>query len=131
MTRRELENLRGMRFEIKALAMKKPKPTWQVDWYKDYRHNPKGVVKTIEGYDYGTADYKRIVGKLKRLKRKRMKEIERAEVFIESVQDPTMRSILRMYYRDGFSQKQIGEELGYSHGYIRNMINKFWKYQKM
>lgn len=129
MTRRELENLRGMCFEIKTLAMKKPKPTWQVDWYKDYRHNPKGVIKTIKGYDDGTEDYKRIVGKFKRLKRKRMKEIERAEVFIESVQDPTMRSILRMYYRDGFSQKQIAEELGFSPNYIKIKINRFWKYK--
>lgn len=131
MTRRELENLRGLYFEIQNMLLKEPKRKWQVDYYKDYRHNPKGVVKTVEGYDDGQEDYREITLKLKKLKSRRIKEIERAEDFINAVPDPTMRSILRMYYRDGFSQKQIGEELGYSHGYVRNRINKFWKYQKM
>lgn len=132
MTRRELENLRGLCFEIRTLALKSenPKRKWQVDWYKDYRHNPKGAVKTIEGYDDGTEDYNYIVKRLKSLKKKRLREIKKAEEFIDSVQDPIMRSILRLYYRDGFSQKQIAEQIGYSYGYVRLKITRFWRYQK-
>ena len=94
MTRRELENLRGLCFEIRTLALKSknPKRKWQIDWYKDYRHNPKGAVKTIEGYDDGGEDYLRVIKKLKSLKRKRLKEIKRAEDFIESVQDQIGRA---------------------------------------
>lgn len=130
MTRRELENLRGLCFEIRTLALKQenPTPKWQVDWYKDYRHNPKGVVKTIKGYDDGQEEYREIATKLKKLKRRRVKEIKKAEEFINTVTDPIMRSILRMYYRDGFSQKQIGEKLGYTTSAIKKRIDRFWKY---
>lgn len=131
MTRHELENLRGLCLEIRTLVLKQenPTPKWQVDWYKDYRHNPKGSVKVLEGYDDGQEDYREITLKLKKLKSRRIKEIKRAEEFINSVSDPIMRSILRMYYRDGFSQKQIAEELGFSPNYIKIKINWFWKYK--
>ena len=38
----------------------KPARTFVADTYKDYRNNPKGVVKVIEGYDDGQAEAKKL-----------------------------------------------------------------------
>ena len=117
MTRKELERMRGLQFEIRHLEEKADKPgrTFVVDYYKDYRHNPKGMVKPLEGYDDGQAEAKKLERRIINLKKKRIRQLNEMEDFIASVEDPTMRTILRMYYRDGKKYKEIGAELGYSY----------------
>ena len=129
MTRKELEQLRGLHFEIETLTLEadKPEKTWQVDWYKDYRHNPKGTPKTLAGYDDGKAERDRLERRLLALKKRQIREINRLEEWIEHVDDSTMRTILRMYYRDGMKYQQIGKELGYSVEGLKSKVRRFWK----
>lgn len=128
MKRKDLEQLRGLQLEIEHLEEKADKPgrTWQVDYYKDYRFNPKGVVKSIEGYDDGQSEAKRLEAKIHKLKVEKINKLSELEDFIESVEDATMRTILRMYYRDGMKYKQIGKELGYSGDGIKKKVQRFW-----
>lgn len=132
MTRRELEQLRGLHFEIRHLEERSDSPgrTWVVDYYKDYRHNPKGMVKPLEGYDDGQSEMNRLEKRIFRLKKKRIRQLNEMEDFIEAVEDPTMRTILRMYYRDGMKYKQIADELGYSVDGIKKKLQRFWQTQK-
>ena len=131
MNRKDLEKMRGLIFEIKNLEKKADKPgrSWVVDYYKDYRKNPKGMVKPLEGYDDGQEELKKLENRIHNLKRKRIAQINEMEDWIDSVEDPTMRTILRMYYRDGMKYKQIGKELGYSIDGIKSKLNRFWKVQ--
>lgn len=128
MTRKDLERLRGLQFEIRHLEEKADKPgrTFVVDYYKDYRHNPKGMVKPLEGYDDGQAEAKKLEKRIRKLKLKRIQQLNRLEDFLESVEDPLMRTILRMYYRDGLTYKQIGNELGYTKDGIKKKVQRFW-----
>ena len=132
MTRKELEKLRGLHFEIKHLEEKadSPEQTFVVDYYKDYRFSPKGIVKPLEGYDDGQAEAEKLEKRILSLKRKRIRQLNEMEDFIDSVEDPTMRTILRMYYRDGMKYKQIGEALGYSKDGVKSRIDRFWKIKK-
>lgn len=131
MKRKDLEKMRGLIFEIKNLEEKADKPgrSWVVDYYKDYRKNPKGMVKPLEGYDDGQEELKKLETRIHNLKRKRIAQINEMEDWIDSIEDPTMRTILRMYYRDGMKYKQIGKELGYSIDGIKSRLNRFWKAQ--
>lgn len=132
MTRKELERMRGLQFEIRHLEEKADKPgrTFVVDYYKDYRHNPKGMVKPLEGYDDGQAEAKKLERRILNLKKKRIRQLNEMEDFIDSVEDPTMRTILRMYYRDGKKYKEIGAELGYTVDGIRSRLQRFWQARK-
>lgn len=132
MNRKDLEKMRGLIFEINSLETKADKPgrTWVVDYYKDYRKNPKGMVKPLEGYDDGQEESKKLEKRIHKLKKQRIEQINQMEDFINAVEDPIMRTILRMYYRDGMKYKQIGRELGYSIDGIKSRLDRFWKSQK-
>lgn len=52
------------------------------------------------------------------------------EAWIEEVPDPEMRTILRLYYRDGLSQREIAKELGYEDSTISHKLKRFWMVQK-
>lgn len=132
MNRKDLEKMKGLIFEINNLEAKADNPgrTWVTDYYKDYRKNPKGMVKPLEGYDDGQEELKKLENRIHKLKKKRIEQINQIEDFIASVEDPLMRTILRMYYRDGMKYKQIGRELGYSIDGIKSRLDRFWKLQK-
>ena len=132
MNRKDMDKMRGLQFEISNLETKANKParTFVADTYKDYRNNPKGVVKVIEGYDDGQAEMKKLEKRIRKLKLKRIQQLNRLEDYLESVEDPLMRTILRMYYRDGLTYKQIGNELGYSGNYVKIKVQRFWQKQK-
>ena len=49
-----------------------------------------------------------------------------AEKFIEGVEDAEMRTILRMYYINNSSQKEIGEMMHYSQTAISTKLSTFW-----
>jgi DNA-directed RNA polymerase specialized sigma subunit len=51
----------------------------------------------------------------------------RTEESIESIKDSEMRNILRQYYRNGLTQKQIGDELGYERSTVCRKIKEFLK----
>ena len=132
MNRKELDQMRGLQVEIDNLEAKADKPgrTFVVDTYKDYRHNPKGIVKALEGYDDGQAEAKKLEARILKLKRKRINQLHKLEDFLETVEDPIMRTIMRMYYRDGMTYKQIGDELCYSGNYVKIKVQRFWQKQK-
>ena len=55
------------------------------------------------------------------------KERNEIETFFDSVQDPEIRSILRLQYVDRMTQEQIAYELCYDERTIRRKLKKFWE----
>ena len=127
MTRKEMEQCVSLRYEIEAIkkSMRSPKSTYVVVFYKDYRTG-KGIPKAKQEVDNGEQDKKILEAYLKREKNKLKKRLAAAEKFIASVDDSEMRTILRMYYINGNTQKEIGDELHYTSARISQKLNEFW-----
>ena len=130
MTKKEMEQCRSLPKEIASIesAMRHPKSTVVVVFYKDYRTG-RGIPKTKAEEDGGDEEIRILKKQLQAYRRKLAKQLVRAEKFIESVENSELRTILRMYYITGMSQEKIGEEMYYSQGRVSQILNEFWMTQ--
>lgn len=129
MTKNRLKKLRGLIKEAEHLQaeyedmMCFPK-TFVQDSVKDYSTGyPHNIV--IQGY--GSADFaalrQKLYDKLSRIQRER----QVLEDWLDSVEDPELRDILRLQYINGLTQEQIADELGYSVRTVKRRLSEFWK----
>lgn len=94
------------------------------DTAKDYKTGyPHTII--IEGFgDSGYTDLKRrLYEKLGKVQAERWE----LENWLDSVQDPELRTILRMQYVDGLTIEAVAEELEYSVATINRRLQKFWQ----
>lgn len=54
-------------------------------------------------------------------------QLEAMEDWLDGIENSTDRSILRMYYRNGLTLKEIGAELGYSESMISKRLKKIFE----
>lgn len=122
-----MEQCRSLRYEIASIesAMRSPRSTVVAVFYKDYRTG-KGVPKSRQEVDHGEEELRILKGSLSICKRKLAKRLLQAEKFIEEVDDTEMRTILRMYYINNASQKEIGDLMHYSQTAISTKLRVFW-----
>jgi len=122
-----MEQCRSLRYEIASIesAMRSPRSTVVAVFYKDYRTG-KGVPKSRQEVDHGEEELRILKGSLSICKRKLAKRLLQAEKFIEGVEDTEMRTILRMYYLNNASQKEIGDMMHYSQTAISTKLSVFW-----
>ena len=127
MTRKEMEQCISLRNEIRAIeaSMKDPKSSYVVVFYKDYRTG-KGIPKARQEVDNGEEELRQLSARLTSRKAKLLMRLRQAEDFIEAIDDSEVRTIMRMYYINGKSQKEIGAELHYSQTTISTKIRQFW-----
>lgn len=130
MTRKDMEQCISLRHEIKAIeaSMRSPKSSYVVVFYKDYRTG-RGIPKAKQEVDNGEEERRMMYAYLKKTENKLKKRLKDAEKFIASIEDSEMRTILRMYYINGETQKDIGEMLHYTRSSISQKINAFWMKQ--
>ena len=122
-----MEQCRSLRYVIASIesAMRSPRSTVVAVFYKDYRTG-KGVPKSRQEVDHGEEELRILKGSLSICKRKLAKRLLQAEKFIEGVEDTEMRTILRMYYLNNASQKEIGDMMHYSQTAISTKLSVFW-----
>lgn len=96
------------------------------DSYKDYR---TGYPHTKPMAGYGDSDYIDIRQRLYEKHRQIQKEIAYLESWLDSVEDPEMRDILRLLYINGLTQEEIAAELGYTRSGIATKVKRFWGLQ--
>lgn len=127
MTRKEMEQCISLRHEIRAIedSIRSPKSTYVVVFYKDYRTG-KGIPKARQEVDNGEHELRLLKSKLTARKAALLKRVKKAEEFINEVEDSQMRTILRMYYINGNTQKEIGDELHYTAARVSQKLNEFW-----
>jgi len=84
---------------------------------------------TIEGYDYDAYYVKldRLNKKLEQKLCELIDEKDRLNDYIESVEDPIMRMILRLKHMDGLTWSQIGDRIGYTERQCRRKYKKFFE----
>lgn len=127
----QLKQLKALRREAEGLkySIDHAKPEIVTDYYKDYR-NGRGIPKSLVGVDF---DWKGISSREKRLKRK-LDEIslliEAIEKEIEAIDDPDMRTILRMYYVEEMNYREIEEQIFMSKSTIQRKLKNFAKDEK-
>lgn len=97
------------------------------DTAEDYRTGyPHNIV--ISGY--GDAEYiklkQRLYEKLGRIQAERWC----LENWLDSMQDPELRDILRLQYVNGLTQEEIAQELGYARETVSRKLKAFWDSQK-
>ena len=131
MTREDMEQLISLESEIKAIeaSMKSPKSRYVPVCYKDYRTG-KGINKVSFEDDGGKQEMEELRRKLTARKYRLRRKLIEAEAFIGGLKDSQMRTILRMYYINGCTQEEIGNELHYSAARISQKISGFWLGQK-
>lgn len=122
----QIKQLKALRREAEGLkySIDHAKPELVTDYYKDYRTG-RGVPKSLVGVDF---DRKGISIRERRLKRKLdeiSKLIEAIEREIDTVDDPDMRTILRMYYVEELSYREIEEQAFISKSAIQRKLKKF------
>lgn len=94
------------------------------DTYNDYR---TGYPHTKATAGYGDSAYPELRQKLDKKLREIQTEIMFLENWLDSVEDPEMRDILRLLYINGLTQEQAADELGYSVITIKRRLKNFWK----
>ena len=97
--------------------------------YKDYRTG-KGINKVSFEDDGGTEELRELKRKLNARKNKLRRRLKEAEEFIGGIKSSQMRTILRMYYINGNTQQEIGDELHYAQSVISSKLKMFWAEQE-
>ena len=122
----QLKQLKALRREAEGLkySIDHAKPEIVIDYYKDYKTG-RGIPKSLVGVDF---DWKGISSREKRLKRKLdeiSRLIEAIEKDIEAIDDPDMRTILRMYYVEEMNYREIEKQTFMSKSTIQRKLKKF------
>ena len=129
MTKNQLKELRSLIKEAEHLRseyremMCLPK-TFVQDSVKDYSTGyPRNIV--IQGY--GSANFVALRQKLYDKLYRIQKERQELEDWLNNVDSPEMRDILRLQYINGLTQEEIADELGYSVITVKRRLKKFWQ----
>lgn len=127
----QIKQLKALRREAEGLkySIDHAKPEIVTDYYKDYRSG-RGIPKSLLGLAFNE---KGISSRERRLKRKLdeiSKLIEAIEKEIEAIGDPDMRTILRMYYIEELSYREIEEQTFISKSTIQRKLKNFAENEK-
>ena len=127
MTKKRLKRMRSLISEARHLQEMHDQPAKTTEYVgdtaKDYRTGKPHSI-TITGY--GQQDYPELKERYYQKLRDIQREIAFLEGFLDQVEDPQTRDILRLYYVNGLTQEQIAEELGYARSAIAMKLHRFW-----
>lgn len=128
MKKDDLRNIEKLRKEIRAIevSLDRMHVTDLTDYYKDYRYNPKGAVKSLHGIGVDRTELQRKEKRLKSRLRLLQRIVAEAENYVNTIKDPELRAILRMYYVEGMTQAEIGRELSLERSTISKKIKWFF-----
>lgn len=134
MTKEQIEELRYIEMSIKAIQedLKQLNESMQDVTGKVYTDVVKGSTAEypyierhfqIEGVDYRS--YERLRKKLQAKEWELQDKLAVLEEWLEGIEDERLYLIFRMKYRNGMTNKEIADELGYDKSRISQLINKY------
>ena len=120
-----VDKIRKLNKEIMGLrySIDNAKPELQADFYKDYRTG-KGIPKSVVGFVFDEREIHAREQKIKLRLKQLESVIKNAEEEIDSVEDPELRSILRLYYIEGETQENIGKILHIERSSVSKKLKK-------
>ena len=124
MDKAKLEHLNCIKAEIKVLTKEVENfPQGIVsDYCYTYPNGQKRVTPIV-----GLADCRHIKKRLDLKLKALEEELEAIEDYLETLEDEEMRAILRLKYRNGMTNEQIGQELGFEKSTITKKLIEHWK----
>ena len=124
----DLQNIEKLRKEIRAIeiSIDRMHVTDLTDYYKDYRYNPKGAVKSLHGIGVDRTELQRKEKRLTSRLRLLHRMVTEAESYVGTIEDSELRAILRLYYVEGMTQAEIGRELSLERSTISKKIKWFF-----
>ncbi len=130
MDKKRLEQLRDLQMELRyredEIGFLKNNAEYVGDTAKDYK---TGLGRVIVIRGYSDKKYRQKQKIYESRKEKLAKEIDEVEQWIETVEDPEMRVIFSMRYKDGQSMTEIGERLHMHKSTVKRKIDKFFEEQ--
>lgn len=127
LTKEDLEQLRALPAEIKVIQDSidnLPVVTDSVTGSRPHIPFDKHTI-TIEGID---AKRVRILRRRLKLKCEELQDrIEEMEGWLDGIEDSEIRTILRLRYRNGLTDTQIGDEIGYSRSSVSMKLSRFFR----
>lgn len=127
MTRKDLEQLKMLKLEIKTLSeeISRAEKSTVVDVVIGSRLSIPYDAHPIIVQGVSSAKVSGLYLRLNRRCDELQDRLYEIEEWIESLPDPETRVIVRLYYRNGLTQEDIGRELGYSRQRIGQKLNSF------
>ena len=127
MTREELGKFRSIQKEIELIKRELNSITeeYVTDKVTGSMVEHPYIFTSFKICGYDSSKVKRLERKLKRKLDELMDERARIEEYIESIDNATIRMILRLRHINGLRWNQIGNELGYSERQCRRVYKKF------
>lgn len=127
MTRDRLERLNIIKAEIRAIKKDLADASVVSDTVKGSlpEHPWTSHPIKIEGMGFSTQT--RLAKRLNQKLQELQEELLYLEEFLDTVPDDKMRTILRLKFRNGLTDRQIGAEIGYSRQRVGQLISEFFK----
>lgn len=126
LTKQELEQLKSLKQEAKQLQEELQNLPFVPASVKGSLPEFPYIETTFKVFGVDEKKGKRVKERLDRVLDEIQDRILIMEEWLETVPDSEIRTILRLKYRDGMKDRQIGEELGYSRQAIAMKIKRFF-----
>lgn len=112
MTLEELKEIRYIKSEIEVLKkrLQKCKNNFVGDYAKDYSSGQERII-TIQGYTINTDKIDRITSLLAKRKAELEEKVLQAELFINSIPDSKIRTLLTLRYIEGWEWSSVAKAL--------------------
>lgn len=128
MKKDELEQIADIHDELKMIeqSMLHPKSRYVAAFYKDYSTGI-GVPRVETGEDGGMNERILLELRYEQKKKSLQRKVEKAQKFIDSIEDAEMRTILQGYYIAGLSQEEIAARTHWSQSTVSRRLDEFWE----
>lgn len=138
MTKKEISMYFWLREEIKRQKRRKEKliararrSEYVGDTVRDYSRNAKGTIKIIQGERDEAYKYSAAIEKLEASITANIAKSEEAllkiELYIQTVENPRMRELLRARFIDCMGWDEIGRKFYIAPDYARRLIREFFE----
>jgi DNA-directed RNA polymerase specialized sigma subunit len=130
LNKEQLEQLQYLKLEVKHLQeeLKSGPPT--TDSVKGSMDEFPYIEHTIKIYGADESRARKLRAKLEKKLKKLQDLIAEMEEWLDTVDESEMRTILRLTYRNGLTQSEIGAEIGYDRSVVSRKLKVFWENQE-
>lgn len=131
MNRTELEKLKSLKHEAEQLEEELRNLPFVPATVKGSMVDFPYIERTFKVHGVDEKQGRRVQERLDAKLNEIQNQILLMETYLDTVEDSTMRTILRMKYRNGMKDREIAMELGYSRSGVTLKIKRFFENLKV
>lgn len=127
LTRDQLEQLKSLKQEVKQLQEELCNLPLTKDSVKGSMPEFPYIERTIKIVGIDEDKTKKVRVKLEKTLAELQDMILVMEGWLDTVEDPEIRTILRLHYRNGLTYEKIAEEISRSEKTVQRRLKQFWR----